>query len=267
MRCSICKEPGHTKRSCKITTSISASKNDSEIDVNIIPEGMTSQVLELCSLPACVNLEEMRAHINTYMASRVAYYRDKKRAPFIEDEFSEYYTAKTTGGIEIGGGSCAMDVQTKNNEGIDAMCVVMKKSGSNEKSLIQNFGASGSDLDTLFKEKKDGEAVQLYVLEYSKKLQDVKKEKGLGDLYILAFVSTNEDVFLVSFKLNLENIKDVSSGGFVKNKGDVKNIIINNFINPAYGNVKLYKSKKRMELRLLPDVLKSELVVKIFTMP
>jgi hypothetical protein len=237
-----------------------------ELVITHIKEEMP-EVLELCKIPESLDIQLMIENIAKYMDSRAQYYREKKRSPFVEDEFSEYFTAKSTGGSEIGGGSCAMDVQTKNNEGIDAMCVIMNKYFSNEKSLIQNFSSSGVDLDILFKDKKDTEAVKLYGDQYLKKLQDVKKEKNLNELYILAFVSTSKDVFLVCFKINPENIKHVSSGGFVKNKKEANvNIIVNNFINPSYGNVKLYKSKKRMELRLLPEVLKSEYVKKIYTM-
>ena len=226
---------------------------------------LTNEVLELCSIPDTINIQEIKKHINSYMVSRVSYYRDKKRAPFIEDEFSEYYVAKSSGGIEIGGGSCAMDVQIK-DIGIDVMCVIMNKNSSNEKSLIQNFSSSGENLDTLFKNKKDNEAVNLYTSQYLKKLLDVKKDKLLKELYILAFISTIKDVFIACFKINIENIENISSGGFVKNKNTCVNIIINNFIDPLYGNVKLYKSKKRMELRLLPNILKSEHIIKIYTM-
>lgn len=226
-----------------------------------------NEVIALCEVPTSVNITQMKESISSYMESRKAYYKDKKRSPFVEDEFSEYYTAKVTAGEEIGGGSCGMDVKTGANEGIDVMCVIMNKHQSNEKSLMQNFSTSGANLDVLFHEKQDKEAVSLYMNQYSKKIEKVKAEKGLNDLYIMAFVSTEKDVHLVCFKLNLENIQHVTSGGFVnKQKESYVNILVTNFINPLYGNVKLYKSKKRMELRLLPAVLTSEHAVKLYTM-
>ena len=231
----------------------------------VINAEMAFEVLELCKLPESLNIAQMKELIHEYMTPRVSYYCEKKRSPYVEDELSEYFTAKSTNGVEIGSGSCAMDIQTKDNEGIDAMCVIMNNNGSNEKSLIQNFSSSGVDLDTLFKEKRDNEAVKLYMDQYSKKLHDVKEGKKLTDLYILSFVSTYNEVFLTCFKIKLENIKHVSSGGFIKNSS--VNILVNNFINPRYGNVKLYKSKKRLELRLKPDVLNTEYAVKIYTMP
>ena len=225
-------------------------------------------VLELCKIPDSVNIEQLKEYLNGYFQSRIQYYAEKKRAIYFEDEFAEFFLAKSTGGTEIGGGSCAMDVRTKYNEGIDAMCVVMARNESNEKSLMQNFSESGDNLDKLFKDGNDGEAVNLFTSDYSNKLLAVKQEKGLNDLYILAFVSTFTDVYLVCFKINMDNIKNLSSGGFLT-KNNV-NIIINNFIDTSYGNVKLYKSKKRMELRLSPNVIntiKNEHVVKLYSMP
>lgn len=233
------------------------------------PFEMTSAVLELCPIPESVNIDQMKEYINDYMSpSRIQFHRDTKRMLYIEDEFSEYYVSKCTNGTMIGGGHCAMDVKTQNNEGIDATCIILNKSQSNEKSLIQNFISSGGDLDTLFKDRKDTEAVKLFMSEYSKKLQDVKKGMSLHTLYILAFVSSSNDIFLACFKINIENIPHVLSGGFVKNStSESVNITVNNFIDPSYGKVNLYKSKKRVELRLLPPVLKNEYAVKIYTMP
>lgn len=228
---------------------------------------MVNQVLTLCKIPDSMDIAQMKERMKAYMDPRKSFYQDTGRAPYVEDEFSEYFTAKTTGGAQIGAGSCAMDVKTSASEGIDAMCVLMNKSKSNEKSLIQNFSSSGSNLDLLFKEKKDTEAIALFMTQYMKKLQDVKAEKALTDLYILAFVSTMTEIYLVCFKIAPENIAHVTSMGFVgKEEDDVKNIVIGNFVNPAYGDVRLYKSKKRVELRLLPAVLQSEHAVKIYSM-
>jgi hypothetical protein len=225
-------------------------------------------VLDLCKIPDSVNVPQLTEYIKGYLTPRLSYYCEKKRAMFIEDEFSEFYTAKSTNGIEIGGGSCAMDVKTEKNEGIDALCVVMDKNGSNEKSLIQNFSKSGEELDTLFKNRKDNEVVELFRSDYFNKLQDVKNKKNLNDLYFLAFISTLTDVYIACFKINTDAIKSISSGGFVVNPKDTpKNIIVNNFINPSYGNVKIYCSKKRMELRLSANIIKNEHVIKIYTIP
>ena len=201
------------------------------------------------------------------MKPREEYYKHKNRSPYVEDEFSEYFTAIASDGSEIGAGHCAMDVETKNNEGIDAMCVIMNKDISNEKSIIQNFASSGSGLDILFNEKKDDEAVGLFMNDYKKKLEKVKEKRNLKDLYILAFISTKTDIYIACFKIDIEKITYVKSGGFVEGKKDnYVNIIIDNFIDSNIGKVTLYKSKRRVELRLKKEILQQEHVFKIFSM-
>ena len=107
----------------------------------------------------------------------------------------------------------------------------------------------------------------MFVDQYSKKLIKTKNEKKLTDLFILAFITTRIDVHIVCFKINLENVKNVSSGGFVnEKKAKCVNINVNNFIDPNHGKVVLYKSKKRLELRLCKKVIESEHAVKIYTM-
>ena len=229
-------------------------------------ESETSPVLTLCPLPESFNKDKIEEDIKKYMKPREEYYKHKNRSPYVEDEFSEYFTARATSGCEIGSGHCAMDVKTKNDEGVDAMCVIMNKDISNEKSIIQNFVSSGSDLDTLFKEKKDHEAVGLFMNDYKKKLEKVKENKNLKDLYILAFISTDTDIYIACFKIDIEKITFVKSGGFVEGKKEnYVNILIDNFIDSNIGKVTLYKSKKRVELRLKKQLLQEEHVYKIFS--
>lgn len=233
------------------------------VDENIINE---NNVLTLCSIPESIRVNEIKEKISNYMESRIEYYRCKNRPPFVEDEFGEYFTAISSDGREIGGGNCGMDVITKNDEGIDVTCIIMKQDISNEKSLIQNFTSSGSNLDALFIEKKDEEAVELFMNEYRKKLEKVKEDENLIDLYILAYISTNTDIYLACLQIDISKIRFVNSGGFVKGKKENSvNIILNNFINNNIGKVTLYKSKKRLELRLKKDILQEEFIHKIYS--
>jgi hypothetical protein len=225
------------------------------------------QVLEICEIPKSVNIKWLSSLLSDYMEPRANFFVKKNKPPSIENSFAEFFTAESSKGTDCGDGSCAVDVTTNCNEGIDVTCVIMKNTFSNEKSLIQNFSSSGKDLDSLFINKNDKKALNLFKNEYLNKLNNVKEEKELTNLYILAFISTKKEIYAVCFKVNIENIKHVTSGGFLKNnkKEDV-NIIVNNFINPSYGKVNLYKSKKRMELRFKHDVLKNEHVVKLYNM-
>ena len=95
----------------------------------MINESQSSKntVLELCKLPDSINVSQITDLLNNYMNSRVSYYCETNRPPFIEDCFSEYFTAKSTNGELIAGGNCAMDVITKDNEGLDVACLIMKK--------------------------------------------------------------------------------------------------------------------------------------------
>jgi hypothetical protein len=226
-----------------------------------------NNVLTLCKIPESINIIQIKEQINEYMKSRIEFYKTTQRSLFIEDEFSEYFIAVATNGIVIGKGHCGMDVKTYKNEGIDVMCVIMNKGISNEKSLIQNFKTSGCNLDTLFNEKKHNDAVRLYMVSYLEKLEKVRNEKELNNLYILAFISTDKDIYIACFNLNIELINNVVSGGFIHNKQNNNvNIVINNFIPIEDGKVTLYKSKKRVELRLYNSILENENVIKIYTM-
>ena len=70
-------------------------------------------------------------------------------------------------------------------------------------------------------------------------------------------------VYLVCFKLDITLIQNVKSLGFKKGE---KNIITSNFIDSKYGNVLLYKSKKRLELRLNKDIIKDINTVKLYSL-
>lgn len=140
--------------------------DDIVINENIIDE---NNVLTLCPIPEFINVNKIKEKIFEYIEFRIEFYRSKNRPLFVEDEFGEYFIAISSDGCEIGGGNCGMDVITKNNEGIDATCIIMKQNISNEKSLIQNFISSGLNLDTLFIEKKDEKIVELFMNEYKKK--------------------------------------------------------------------------------------------------
>jgi hypothetical protein len=242
---------------------------DPDVLINIvIPESnINNNVLTLCPIPESINIDKIKEDISNYMEHRKTFYESTKRSPYIEDEFSEYFTALASGGTEIGRGHCGMDVKTKNNEGIDVMCIIMNKDVSNEKSIIQNFASSGANLDTLFKEKKHEEAVELFMNDYKKKLENVKEEKNINDMFILAYISTNVDIYLVFLKIHISRIPFVASGGFVEGKKDkCVNILVDNFIDPNIGKVTLYKSKKRVELRLKKEILQEKYIYKIYSM-
>jgi hypothetical protein len=219
--------------------------------------------LTICDLPDSINQKDLSSMIKKYIDSRKDFYKDSGRNIYIEDEFSEYWLEKVTSGKSIGKGSGGMDVKTKSNEGIDATCIIMNNSISNEKSLIQNFTSAGDNLDTLFLEKRDKEAVQMFVTKFSNKIVKTKEKHQLTDLYIVAFVSTKDSVYCVCLKMNIDKIDKIKSEGFGKK---TKNIDLTNFIDPKFGKVSLCKSKKRLELRLKKESINHKFAVKMYSM-
>jgi len=224
-------------------------------------------VLSVCEIPNYVNVEQLKKFVTDYLAPRISFYQETKKKMVVESAFSEYFIAKSTEGVEIGGGHCPMDVRTFTGDGIDAMCLCFNGSQTNEKSVIQNFSVSGKALDGLFAEKKDVEALALYKTDLKKKWSDVKRDKDLADLYYACFTSTDTSVYLTFLKIDPEQIDAVESGGFRGASKESKNILVKNFIDPAIGIVTLYKSKKRIELRLKDDMVNSEHTVELYKLP
>jgi hypothetical protein len=289
MKCSICKQNGHNKRLCKtIITPVSKPNNELKTDTKVKVKSHvkieanddahvkievnddahvknlnneSSNVLEICQIPNNVNVIQLTKMVKEYMTSRLEFYNNTGRSPYIEDEFSEWWTQRASAGTHIGKGSVGMDVKTGTSDGIDVMCVIMNKNTSNEKSLMQKFeGDGGVNLDSLFIEKKGKEALDFYINNYYKKLSNCAKVHNLNNMYILAFITTKSSVFSVCFKINLDLIKNVSSTGFTLSE---KNINTMGFINSEYGIVHLYKSKKRMELRLKKKCILHQYAVKL----
>ena len=62
--------------------------------------------------------------------------------------------------------------------------------------------------------------------------------------------------------LNTKNISNMKYSKFTTTK--CKNITIDNFIDCSVGNVKLYKSKKRLELRLSKEIINNKYSIKLF---
>lgn len=211
-------------------------------------------ILEPCPIPKSINLDKLKTYIFDYIKHREYFYKETNRSFYIEDEFSEFWLKSASSGIHIGTGNCATDIVTSNLESIDSMCVIMNKNISNEKSLIQNFKLSGNKLDILFDNKEDKIAVELFIDDLYKKQLLVKEKYKIPLSYIFAYITFNTEIYLCCFKYNTNIINNAKSEGFNKSN---KSIIISGFINNFYGNIKLYKSKKRIELRLNINCIKN----------
>jgi hypothetical protein len=200
-----------------------------------------------------IDINKLKIMVNEYMIPRIEYYKSTETKNLeIESGFSEWWIEKTSNSKKISSGNCPFDVLTLNKNAIDVMCLCINGNMSNEKSIIQNFTNSGNNLDDYFNNKNFDNAIKIFLNEYKKKIINFKNEQNVNKLYYLSFISTSKNVYLSSFIININKLKNVISGGTTKQQ---KSILIQNFINNKYGNVKLYKSKKRIELRFTKEIL------------
>jgi len=238
-------------------------------NINNMTARIAKYVLELVPLPACIQVDSLKEVVKNYLAPRMDIIRRFRKSPnlAIEDDFSEWWMTDATQGKWIGGGSCPMDLISKSKEGFDAMCVCINGAQSNEKSIIQNFSTSGDALDTYFKENKHQEALDLFRKDLEVKWANVETEKELSAMYYACFISNTKSVYLAVFQIHKNNLKMIESDGFCGTGEVNKSIKVKGFIDPEHGRVTLYKSKKRMELRLTRDLLKHANVIELFSLP
>jgi hypothetical protein len=211
-----------------------------------------------------INFDLLSKYIKDYINPRKEYYNDSNSNNLeLESGFSEWWIKKASNGKKIGDGNCPMDVITGSGKAIDAMCLCINGSMSNEKSIMQNFNKSGNELDNYFLDKNENGAISLYINDYINKIKNfsLTNKISLNRLYYAIFISTSENIYLSCFKINIGFIKNIKTDGFTKQSKSIK---IRNFIDEKYGNVKLYKSKKRLELRISRNVLNNFNTIKLY---
>lgn len=212
-------------------------------------------VLEPCYINELdIDTQKLIEYLKDYLTEiRMEFYYKSSSTHNInlEDKYMEFLTAKCINGEQVGEGHCRIDV-VKDDKGIDVLCVCLNGIQTNEKSIMQNFSKCGNNLDTLFDTCKYEEAFSLYRKEYYKKLFNAKKTKNIRKLYYLAFISTDVNVYMSVFKINLACILNMKYENITKQK---KSINFKGFIDDKFGTTKLFKSKKRLEIRFNKDIL------------
>jgi hypothetical protein len=175
----------------------------------------------------------------------------------IAKEHIEQWMVQALDAKPTGSGSYPIDIYKMNNNwGADVKMLGVKidkvgnfKVGeSGETSLAQKFKETGSDLDTLFKEKQYSTAVNGWISIVSNKLKQVKEELGLHNIYYFFFLRAGWSFYLCGLRVNNEMLQYVKPSSKITET----NIWTDNYIDERYGSVRLYKSKKRLELRLSP---------------
>lgn len=170
----------------------------------------------------------------------------------IEQWFVQAIRAKS-----VGAGSFPVDIVLKNKFSADVKMLSCKldkkgelkeKTLSGETSLAQKFKSTGEDLDSLFRDGKYDEILNGWKKILSSKMQSVKDKFKNIPIYYFFFLRAGTNFYLCGCEFNVEKIEDT----YVLEKSNDKSVFVDGFIKSKYGEVKIYKAKKRMELRLYP---------------
>ena len=246
--------------STKIINKESISEDKTGFDNSVtVPKTITEKkyILQPSTIPTCINLDILREYVKTDINNNREFFDDMKLTYKISSPTkAEWILNKAVqNGKMVGSGNNSVDISA-DNVCIDATVLTLTGSYTNEKGIMQNF-STGNDLDLLFNNNEGDTIIDIFKKKLNEKYVPHKKD----EIYYAVFVCHNENVYLTFLKLIPENIDNMKCISFSKLN---KTILIDNFIDKSYGNVKLYKSKKRLELRLCKDIINFEHSIKIF---
>jgi hypothetical protein len=159
----------------------------------------------------------------------------------------------------VGAGSYPIDILKPNEWGADVKMLSCKidkddkltNADSGETSLAQKFTGTGINLDDMFSNEKYQEIIDGWISIWQNKLITVKNEKNIDTIYYFFFLrgSKNEN-YICAFEVDVNKINTTIITQR-DNKEDIKqSIFLKGVINENYGNAKIYKAKKRLELKL-----------------
>lgn len=218
-------------------------------------------VMNFLSQKEMLNLVDVDAYsIIEYLLRKVTFSQpessddnQKNSGIQITKEFLEQWIVQACGLKSIGSGNYPIDVYKENEYGIDVKFVSadVDKNGqllnhqSNETSLGQNFQGFGKYLDQAFEKGDYDKILNGWVEILKDKLNKPLTQLNIHSIYYFIFIRLGNKICLAISKLDLNAIENLT----VK-KTSPTSVFVDNFLNSDYGEVKIYKSKKRMELRL-----------------
>ncbi len=170
----------------------------------------------------------------------------------VPKEHIEQWLVQCLGASPVGSGSYPVDViHLDKKYGADAKMLSWngnEKSLSGETSLGQKFTGVGNNLDDAFKNKKFSGVVSDWSKVYEDKLNKVKEDYDeIEEIYYFIVIRQKQIFHICGMKINLESIKSIGA-----QRSNESSIWIKDLISNRYGESKIYKAKKRMELRLYP---------------
>lgn len=175
----------------------------------------------------------------------------------VPKEHIEQWVVQAIGGLPVGAGSYPVDLIKPGEFGADIKMLSCKLNAngslsdttSGETSLAQKFSGAGVNLDVAFANSQYQEIVDDWKIILLDKLNRVKLEQNLNKIYYIFILRAGNKFYLCSTKVNLENIDYITPN---TNSSTGLSVFIDNFIDSKFGTTKIYKSKKRLELRLKP---------------
>ena len=132
-----------------------------------------------------------------------------------------------------------------------------------ETSLAQKFVETWNDLDNLFK-NWDYEIIKdKWLWIYQDKLEEVIEKENFKNVYYFILIRWWDKLFLAWMEVVLDNLKHTEVD--LERTTD-KSVFVDWFLEERYWYTKIYKSKKRLELRLKPKVWNEENLCLVFTL-
>lgn len=180
----------------------------------------------------------------------------------ITKEFLEQWIAQGLDWSIVGSGSYPIDVYSdvlKCGADVKFMSAKIMSDGSftrdqsGETSLGQKFTGSGNELDQDFASKSYDKILDGWKGILFDKINTPIRDYGLKDIYYFIFIRGGDTINLAVARVDVNMIKNLTVGN-----ATISSVFVNGFINAKHGNVKIYKAKKRMELRCLPKNMEDD---------
>jgi len=202
----------------------------------------------------------------------------QKQLPIqIPKEHIEQWFTQSLDVKPVGAGSYPIDIYNEREKwGADIKMLNIKltpngdvSSGdSGEASLGQKFEGPGINLDMLFKTKKFEDIKDQWMNLYLNKYKSLNRNYDVKKVYYFFILRPGTQIKGADFYFTgaILDLKKISQVKVNKSRSTDKSVFLDYFIDNNYGNTKIYKSKKRLELRLRSKVwIENNMALKITT--
>jgi len=211
------------------------------------------------------SLKVIQYFMNTSLFAQPEVYKEKESLPIqIPKEHLEQWFVQALQVESVGAGSYPIDILKPNEWGADVKmlsCKVDKNNtltngDSGETSLAQKFVGTGISLDDMFKNEQYQEIINGWTSIWKEKLVNVKADKNIDKVYYFFFLrGGTKESYICAFEVDIESIHTDTITKRDENIDIKQSVFLNGVIDEKYGNSKIYKAKKRLELRLKPKNL------------